>query len=75
MTQYSIADLTRTVRVQIKPCEDEGCECWIWHGALDSSGYASFKLKGKVVLPRGVKGEFVGNGRQQPLRGGANRVR
>ena len=42
--------LTRTIRNSIEPCPDEGCECWLWTGALDSSGYASAKMKGTVFI-------------------------
>ena len=44
------SDLTRTVRVKIRECPDEGCGCWLWIGSLDSSGYASVKMHGKVVI-------------------------
>ena len=49
--------LTRTVRTKLELCEDEGCECVLWVGALDSSGYASIvhryvyeKLVGPIEL-------------------------
>jgi hypothetical protein len=46
--------LTRNVRTKIALCDVEGCicgnECVVWSGALDSSGYASFKLRGVVLI-------------------------
>jgi len=46
--------LTRTVRTKLEVCDVEGCvcgnECIVWTGALDSSGYASIKMKGKVLI-------------------------
>jgi len=45
-----IADLTRTVRVKIVECPDEGCGCWLWTGSVDSSGYASVKMRGVVTI-------------------------
>lgn len=42
--------LTRTVRTKLERCPDEGCECVLWTGALDSSGYASFKMKSVVRI-------------------------
>ena len=54
-------DLTRTVRTKISLCPDEGCDCWLWTGALDRSGYGSFKLKGKVrIIHRYVYEHFYG---------------
>lgn len=53
--------LTRTVRTKLELCEDEGCECVLWVGALDSSGYASFKMKGTVrIVHRYVYEKLVG---------------
>lgn len=46
----NISDLTRTVRTKTQLCPDEGCGCWLWRGSLDSSGYASVKMHGKVVI-------------------------
>jgi len=45
-----ITDLTRTVRTKTIECPDEGCGCWLWTGSLDSSGYASVKMHGRVVI-------------------------
>ena len=46
--------LTRTVRTKMERCADEGCvcgnECYVWTGALDSSGYASAKIRGTVTI-------------------------
>jgi hypothetical protein len=53
--------LTRNVRTKIKQCKDEGCECILWVGALDSSSYGSFKLKGVVrIAHRYVYESLVG---------------
>lgn len=68
---YNVRDLTRLVRTKIEMCEnddaeDHGCgyddqPCWLWTGALDSSGYASFKLKGTVrIVHRYVYEKLVG---------------
>lgn len=43
-----ISDLTRTARTKIQ--EDPESGCWLWTGSLDSSGYASMKMHGKVVI-------------------------
>jgi hypothetical protein len=37
--------LTRTVRTKIVDCPDDACDCWVWSGSLDTSGYAKFKLR------------------------------
>lgn len=42
--------LTRNVRTKIELCPDEGCDCVLWTGALDSSGYASFKIRAVVTI-------------------------
>ena len=42
--------LTRTIRTKLEQCPDEGCDCILWTGALDSSGYASVKMKGTVLI-------------------------
>jgi hypothetical protein len=61
---YDHRDLTRTVRTKIDPqeycadcggvgckfCRDTGTGCWVWTGAVDSSGYSSMKLKGTVHI-------------------------
>lgn len=68
---YNVRDLTRLVRTKIEVCEDDDAEphgcgyngqpCWLWTGALDSSGYASFKLKGTVrIVHRYVYEKLVG---------------
>ena len=48
------SQLTRNVRTKLKRCDAEGCicgnECYVWTGALDSSGYASFKIRGGVTI-------------------------
>ena len=49
---YSIADLTRTVRTKVEPCdcpEHADDPCWVWTGACDSSGYAAVKMRGTLV--------------------------
>ena len=45
-----ISDLTRTVRTKIEECDCHDDPCWLWTGALDSSGYASIKMKAKVII-------------------------
>ncbi|MDG1265289.1 MAG: hypothetical protein P8O03_03115 [Ilumatobacter sp.] len=53
--------LTRTVRTKLELCPDEGCDCILWTGALDSSQYASFKMKGTVrIVHRYVYEKLVG---------------
>ena len=42
--------LTRNVRTKIIQCPDVDCECILWTGALDSSGYASFKIRSVVTI-------------------------
>ena len=52
MPEYSIADLTRTVRTKVEPCdcpEHADDPCWVWTGACDSSGYAAVKMRGTLV--------------------------
>lgn len=44
------SQLTRNVRTKIAQCPDEGCDCILWTGALDSSGYASFKIRAVVTI-------------------------
>lgn len=46
-------DLTRTIRTKIEISEDnfhDGEPCWLWTGAVDRYGYASAKMKGKVII-------------------------
>ena len=53
--------LTRTVRTKLALCPDEGCDCILWTGALDSSDYASFKMKGTVrIVHRYIYTKLVG---------------
>ena len=54
------SQLTRTVRTKLELCP-EGCGCVLWTGALDSSDYASFKMKGTVrIVHRYVFEKLVG---------------
>lgn len=41
------SQLTRTFRTKIEQCE---CGCYVWMGALDSSGYGSIKMRGVVTI-------------------------
>ena len=63
--ELRIQDMTRTVRTQCEECEchadDELGPCWVWKGAVDSSGYASHKMKGVVhITHRWVFNRYVG---------------
>ena len=65
MSELEIGDMTRTIRTQVTECEchadDEIGPCWVWNGAVDSSGYASFKSRGKVhIVHRWVYDRYVG---------------
>ena len=54
------SQLTRCVRTKLELCP-KGCGCVLWTGALDSSDYASFKMKGTVrVVHRYVYEKLVG---------------
>jgi hypothetical protein len=45
---YDVADLTRLVRTKITVCSS--CDCWVWDGSCDTSGYAKLKLRGKTLI-------------------------
>lgn len=49
-SDFDRTSLTRTVRTYIIDCPDEGCDCWVWTGSTDTSGYAKFKLRGRTVI-------------------------
>jgi hypothetical protein len=42
--------LTRLVRTKITDCPDDDCDCWLWSGSVDSSGYAKIKMRQRTLI-------------------------
>ena len=48
MTEYDLRDLPAQIRRKVEVDEESGC--WLWLGACDRYGYASAKMRGRVVI-------------------------